>query len=116
MAQRFEKESADDFLENVDNITKRVQDILDGKTDVIEEEERFWEEQKLKEVKKTIREREAQEELAKGISGRGYKGNFKTYCKGCQTEYHHEAIENCNKCGRETISHEVSQNKFLGAA
>ena len=108
MATNYHKEDADDFLDKVDDISQRVQDILAGKTDVIEEEERFHEEARLKKVKKEIREREAQERIAKGVSGRGYKGNFKSYCKGCQTEYHHEAVETCNNCGRETINHEVS--------
>ena len=66
------------------------------------------EEQKIKELKKEIRAREQAEQLAKGFKGKGYKGNFKTYCKGCQTEYHHEAVATCNNCGLETVSHEVS--------
>ena len=59
-------------------------------------------------MKKEIRAREAEEKLAKGIKGKGFKGNFLTFCKGCHTEYHHEAIENCNNCGRETETKEVS--------
>lgn len=72
------------------------------------EEERFHDEIKMKEVKKEIKEREKQERIAKGVKGKGYKGGFQTFCLGCHTEYHHEAIEICNNCGRETISKEVS--------
>lgn len=110
MSHRFSNEDADDFLDNVDSITKRVQDILDGNVEVMEEEAKFEEEQKLKEVKKEIREREHQERIARGIDGRGFKGNFKTFCKGCHTEYHHEAVEVCNRCGKETTPNEVSQS------
>jgi len=69
-----------------------VQDILEGKTDLKEEEERFFEEITLKERKKEIKVRERQEALEKGRPGRGYKGNFLTFCKGCHTEYFHEAV------------------------
>ena len=61
---------------------------------------------------KEIREREKQETIAKGIKGKGFKGNFKTYCGACQTEYHHEAVEICNRCGKETVSNEVSLVRF----
>ena len=112
MAQtKFDREDADDFLDKVDDITKRVEDILAGKVDVIEEEERFVEEQKIREVKKDIANREFLEKIAKGVPGRGYKGNFKTFCKGCHTEYHHEAVEICNNCGRETVTYEVSKTE-----
>ena len=104
----YDRTDADEFLDNVNNITSRIHDILEGKTDVIEEEERFQEAARLKKVKKEIRERERLEELNKGIKGKGYKGNFLTFCKGCHTEYHHEAVEICNNCGKATISKEVS--------
>ena len=73
------------------------------------EEERFLEEVKLEGVKKEIAQREAQERISKGIPGKGYKGNFLTFCKGCHTEYHHAAVEVCNRCGKETVSHDVSK-------
>ena len=104
----YSKESADEFLDRVDDITGRIDAILKGDTSVTAEEERFWEEQKMKKKIEEIREREQKEKVAKGIKGKGYKGNFKTFCLGCQTEYHHEAVEICNNCNRETVSHEVS--------
>ena len=55
----YDRESADDFLDKVDDITKRVQDIISGNVDAIEEEEKFERELKLKQVKKEIRAREA---------------------------------------------------------
>ena len=108
MNGRVNKEESEEFLDRVDEITQRVHDILEGKADVIEEEARLQEEIKLKEVKKEIRQREAAERVAKGIKGKGYKGNFKTFCKGCHTEYHHAEILTCNNCGRDTTTHEVS--------
>jgi len=59
MDTRYEAENADEFLDKVDSITDRVQKILAGDVDVIEEENRFQEELKLNEVKKEIRTREA---------------------------------------------------------
>ena len=109
MAQRFDKEDADEWREKVDELTKRVENILSGDIDCMEEETRFEEEQKIKVVKKEIRQREHEERVARGIDGRGFKGNFKTFCKGCHTEYHHEAVEICNRCGKETVPNEVSQ-------
>ena len=44
LPRQYDPADADEFLENVDSITKRVQDILDGKTDCIEEEERYQDE------------------------------------------------------------------------
>ena len=55
----YDRESADDFLDKVDDITKRVQDIISGNVDAIEEEEKFERELKLKQGKKEIRAREA---------------------------------------------------------
>ena len=99
---------ADEFLDRVDDITSRVDAILRGDVDAMKEEERFFEEQKIKETIKDIRERERKEEIAKGVKGKGYKGKFLTFCKYCHTEYHHEAVEVCNNCGRETETYEVS--------
>ena len=103
----YDVEEAEDFLDKVDDVSKRIQDILDGNTDVMEEEKRFQEEAKLRELKQEIRERETQERISKGVKGKGYKGDFKTFCLGCHTEYHHAAVENCNNCGKETVTHEV---------
>ena len=110
---QYDKESADEWLDKVDDITKRVQDIIAGNVDAIEEEEKFQKDMELKKVKKEIRAREASEQLAKGIKGKGFKGNFKTFCKGCHTEYHHEAIEVCNNCGQDTVTNEVSNSLNL---
>lgn len=55
----YDRESADEWLDKVDDITKRVQDIISGNVDAIEEEDKFERELKLKQVKKEIRAREA---------------------------------------------------------
>lgn len=112
----YHKENADEFLDNVNNITSRIDAILKGDVTVLEEEARFAEEEKMKETKILIKEREAEEKVAKGIPGRGFKGNFKTFCKGCHTEYHHEAVEVCNNCGKDTVSNEVSGYLRFGKA
>ena len=57
---------------------------------------------------KVIKKREMEEAKLKGRPGRGYKGNFKSFCKGCHTEYHLEAVEICHNCDKETVSNEVS--------
>ena len=107
-SSNYNTESADDFLDRVDDITGRIDSILKGDVSITAEEERFWEQEKLKKSIGEIREREEQEKLAKGVKGKGYKGNFKSFCPGCHTEYHREVVEICNNCGRETISNEVS--------
>jgi len=112
----YNKEDADEFLERVDDITGRIQKLLDGDTDVLAEEEKFLKAEQLKSKIKEIRAREQQELISKGIPGKGYKGNFKTFCKGCQTEYHHEAVETCNRCGMATISHDVSHESSEASA
>ena len=108
----YNKETADEFLDRVDDITGRIDAILKGDASVTAEEERFWEEQKIKKQLEEIHERERAEKVAKGIKGKGIKGNFKTFCLGCHTEYHHEAVEFCNNCGRETTPNEVSFISF----
>lgn len=37
-----------------------------------------------------------------------------TFCLGCHTEYHHEAILVCNNCGRDTISYEDRMSDLRG--
>lgn len=117
MESKFEyhREKADEFLENVNNITARVDAILKGDISVMEEEARFADEEKMKTVKKEIKKREEEEKISKGVPGRGYKGNFKTFCKGCHTEYHHEAVVKCNNCGKDTVSNEVSDSRQCNA-
>ena len=63
----YDKGDAYDFLENVNTITKRFYDILEGKIYVMEEEKRFSEEEKLKVVKEEIKQGEQKEKLAKAI-------------------------------------------------
>ena len=48
----YDRESADDFLDKVDDITKRVHDIIAGNVDAIEEEDKFQKDMELKKVKK----------------------------------------------------------------
>ena len=50
----YRAEEADDFLDKVDDIQKRVDAILKGDVDAMAEEERFLEEVKLEGVKKEI--------------------------------------------------------------
>ena len=47
----YNKENADEFLEKVDDIQKRVEAILHGDANVMEEEERYMDQIKMTEVK-----------------------------------------------------------------
>lgn len=58
-------------------------------------------------MKKVVKDRELQEMLLKGRSGKGAKNNYKSFCKSCFTEYMIE-IPNCTHCKKETITFEVS--------
>jgi len=58
-----DKESADEFLDRVNDITGRVEAILAGDVTVTAEEERFFEERKIKAAVKDIRKREAVEKV-----------------------------------------------------
>jgi len=60
--------------------------------------------------KKEIKEREAKHLLMQGRTGGGHQGGYHTYCKPCTTEFTIEGIDKCTKCGRDTITPEVSKS------
>ena len=107
-SQNYDDEDAQDFLDKVNSTTQQIEDLISGKLDVDAFDKQFGDKQKMEKVKAEIAEREAQEKIRKGRPGKGYKGEFKTYCKGCQTEFFIDGIDKCTNCGYETITKEVS--------
>lgn len=107
-SQNYDNEDAQDFLDKVNSTTAQIEDILSGKLDPDTFDKQFGDKQKIDKVKAEIAEREAQEKIRKGRPGKGYKGEFKTYCKGCQTEFFIDGIDKCTNCGYATVTKEVS--------
>jgi hypothetical protein len=95
----------DDFLERINDVSKEIKDISDGKCT-----EEFRKKEKDREIKKEreelrmkIKEKEAHELRVKGRKGKGEKENYLDYCKFCQWEYI-LSTPNCLKCNKETMT------------
>ena len=73
MSGRMRGEEADEFLEKVEDTYQKVQDLISGKTSVLESLQQQEEEERLEKIKEEIREREEQEKLRKGRKGKGYQ-------------------------------------------
>ncbi|CAI2384675.1 unnamed protein product [Moneuplotes crassus] len=98
-------EAAEDFLEKVNDLNKKVKGIIDGTIPI----EQIDEEMELQEKVSIMKEKEAKEreeaKLRDGRKGKGHKGEYKRFCTFCFTEYDIE-IENCTHCSHETITKE----------
>jgi hypothetical protein len=103
----FSKDEADDFLDKVDYVNQQIQDLLSGKVDVMEldkAEKEMQEKDRLKRVASDIKERDAKAKFMKGRPGKGHRNDYKTFCRGCHTEYIMDGVTVCNNCGMETIT------------
>jgi hypothetical protein len=69
-------------------------------------EKEMKEKDRLKVVHKEILERERQELLRKGRSGKGHQGGYKTFCKSCFREFTIDGIDKCTQCGKDTMTPE----------
>lgn len=113
----FNKEEADDFLERVTDVHKQINDIISGKVDVAEidrKEKEMLEKQRLKEVAKEIKQKEAHDKWMKGRPGKGHKFDYKTFCRGCFREYVMEGVDTCNNCGMKTMTVEERKEELMG--
>ncbi len=101
-------EDIDDFLQQVDEISKTVQGLAANTISVedLDEKERKIEEQKnLKEILKMKKEEEKEEKIKKGRPGKGNNDDYKSFCKNCFVEYVME-MSVCTHCKKETLSKE----------
>ena len=113
--QSYSKDDADEFVERVDEVTKQIQDLLDDKIDIHEldrKEKEFIEKDRLKIVSAEIRMKEHEDSLKKGRSGKGHKGGYLTFCRGCHREYTITGVIKCAICGKDTITEEERMDEL----
>jgi len=108
----------EDWLERVNMVSKQVNDIVSGKADVeeIERQEKVLSAKKKYEIeKKKIEEKEKEESILKGRSGKGHKENYKFFCGKCFIEYIDEC-KVCRSCDQATIPMEERRAELLKKA
>lgn len=97
MAQTME-----DFLDEVDWVTKEIEGVMSGKIDVEASENK----EKYKLQAKLQEQQRIEENIKKGREGKGIKfDRYKSYCKYCMREFDLET-PNCTLCGKNTITSE----------
>jgi tetratricopeptide (TPR) repeat protein len=104
------------WLEDVDDITSRIDGMMNGTVDPHEVDK--WYEKKL--VMKEIKNREEKEAREKamrmGRSGYGEKENgYKWWCRGCHTEFFIDLEGNqCWKCGKDLVAQADRRAELMG--
>jgi tetratricopeptide (TPR) repeat protein len=110
------EDDAEAFLQEVDWVTKEVQDIISGKIDLTESESREKKKKQLEDFRRREKENlEASKLEAKkrGHEGKGIKfDKFLHYCKFCSREFE-LPTPSCPLCSRETQSSEARKSDLL---
>jgi hypothetical protein len=113
----YTAEEQDEFLEKVDDVQKRINDIMSGKVDIDELdriEKAAEEKERLKIKAQEIKEREFKEKIRKGREGKGHQGGYKTFCRPCHREFTVEGVDVCPLCDRDTITQEERMDELRG--
>ena len=93
-------EDIEQFLDEVEWVSKEVEGILSGKIDAEASEK----EEKRKLMFKELEKKKQEEEIKKGREGNGIKfERYKSYCKYCMREFELDTPK-CTICGRDTIT------------
>ena len=93
-------EDIEQFLDEVEWVSKEVEGILSGKIDAEASEK----EEKRKLMFKELEKKKQEEEIKKGREGKGIKfERYKSYCKYCMREFELDTPK-CTICGRDTIT------------
>lgn len=113
MSSFMSNHEADEFLERVDDITKQINDLLSGKTDIEELKKKELEIENKKKLEELTKDRllreKAEEELKlklNGVKGKGNGNNYNYFCVFCFREFSLETMNNCNICNRPVITRE----------
>ena len=102
-------EDVEDFLAEVEWVSKEVEGILSGKIDVGASEAK----EKRKLLQKELEQQKIDEQVRKGREGKGIKfDRYKSYCKYCTREFDLETPK-CTICGRDTISSEQRKEELM---
>ena len=102
-------DNIDDFLDEVEWVTKEVQAVISGKVDIEASEKK----EKLKQQQKENEKRKQEELILKGREGKGIKfDKYKSFCKNCHREY--ELLTPiCLHCNKETVTSEQRKQELM---
>eukprot|EP00392_Amoebophrya_sp_AT5.2_P016929 g17238.t1 len=114
-----------DFLKEVDDVSQRVKDIVDGKitdfeafdqeeqTRTAEQERKLAFARKVRELRQQEEERKQKEKLLNGRDGKGQGEDYLLFCKKCFTEFLTDSIEKCTRCGNTKLMTQAERKKEL---
>ena len=94
------QQEADKFLSKVDEVSRKVNDIIAGRYEPDELDRQEIEAQRKEETLKKIKERERAEIILKGKPGKGHQGGYEVMCKRCMYEFKVK-LPKCTHCGKD---------------
>lgn len=112
------QEEMQDFIEDVDDVCKKVDDILNDRVPVeeLKKQEAIRLRSEARRKKEEALEREAAAERERrilyGREGPGDKENYSDYCVRCKVEFE-RSTEVCPRCSRKTISQAKRKEDLL---
>ncbi|CAA9987943.1 conserved Plasmodium protein, unknown function [Plasmodium knowlesi strain H] len=102
-------EDIDEFLNKVNDVTEKVQDILSGKITVEEiqqEEKKLLLKEKIKQMREAEKKEEERRRYVMGTEGSGTKErNYKCFCTHCLVEFNY-ILTKCPRCSGGVITKE----------
>ncbi|ETB59182.1 hypothetical protein YYC_03434 [Plasmodium yoelii 17X] len=103
------------FLDNVDTVTTKIKNLLDGKISIeeIEKEENIIKlEKRAKEIKIEEKKEKEKENFIMGKKGGGDKDDYLYFCKSCLVEYNYK-LDFCKRCNKSVISKEERKKELF---
>ncbi|CXI02226.1 conserved Plasmodium protein, unknown function [Plasmodium berghei] len=103
------------FLDNVDTVTLKIKNLLEGKISLEEiekEENRIKLEKRAKEIKLEEKKEKEKENFIMGKKGGGDKDNYLYFCKSCLIEFNYK-LNFCKRCNNAVISKEERKKELF---
>eukprot|EP00347_Sterkiella_histriomuscorum_P021645 403333259 len=103
--KNYTEEELEEWINRIDDVNKKVKDIIDGTVEVEEIDRQEREQEYTRKTLIEINAREKQEKLVKGRPGKGHLGGYKTFCKFCFTEFLID-LDKCSHCNHDTMTYQ----------
>jgi len=109
----FDSNGLENFLEKIDTVSQQINDLMTGKVSPEQIDQSENEREHFEDYQKRQMEIEKAKWLSNGRPGKGHKGDYVSFCKGCFREFD-IFLPKCTLCQSETVTKEEWMTELRG--